>query len=253
MQRLAARPGQRSRAAQAVYRRRTTGLVRIAFLYILLLAMYIFSGASSTQAGENTAKNQPEIQFKDVETHWARKSILGAVSLGLVKGFPDSTFRPENTVTRAEFVTMLVRAEDAEVYKDLPASFQDTLEHWVHSGGFLETAVKWGFVKPEDYGDRRFEPDKPITREEIAVLLVRALDKEQDALNYSSAPLQFRDAAEISRAARGHIFVAASKGLITGYEDQTFRPKNTATRAEAVTMLLRRLDAGPTVGCLQHH
>ncbi len=96
----------------------------------------------------------------------------------------------------AAFVKMLVASLGLELLPGRTGGFADVAGHWVAEGGYLGAAVAAGIVRPEDYPERRFQPDQPILREEIAVLLVRALGREAEAL---ATPLTLIDgAAQIS-------------------------------------------------------
>jgi len=219
-------------------------------------------GAELRQVGSQFYLARPVVGQYDVDGHWAESAIASLLEAGVVSGYGDGTFRPDATLSRAAFVRMLVSAlglQDAaaSAHGQLAAAgaFSDVAGHWVTAGGFLDAAVAAGIVRPEEYSGGRFEPDRAILREEIAVMLVRALGLEERAL---ATPLQvsagttvlqgrrFTDAAQWQRPR--HVAEAVRSGLIAGYAEAdggyTFRPERTATRAEAATMLVRALGGG---------
>jgi len=99
--------------------------------------------------------------------------------------------------------------------------------------GAVEAAARAGLVKGSE---GKFRPHDPITRQEMAVMLVRALDKGVDVSNTLPA---FADDVKIAPWARGHVAAALNQDLIKGYPDNTFRPQKNAVRAEAVVMACR--------------
>ncbi|MCL6611589.1 MAG: S-layer homology domain-containing protein [Peptococcaceae bacterium] len=169
--------------------------------------------------------------LKDIAGHWAQGGIEKLVSLGAVTGYRNGTFRPDNRITRAEFTVVLVKA-----FKIAPGPgrvFADTTGHW--AGDFISAAAGSGIV--QGYGDGRFGPDDPVTREQMAAMIVKAA-------NLSPAPGDpaFADSGDISAWASVPVVTAVKNGIIKGYEDGTFRPGAYATRAEAVMMIVNALD-----------
>ncbi len=169
--------------------------------------------------------------LKDIAGHWAQNGIEKLASLGAVTGYRDGTFRPDNRITRAEFTVVLVKA-----FKLAPGRgrvFADTAGHW--AGDFISAAAAGGIV--EGYGDSRFGPDDPVTREQMAAMIVKAA-------NLSPAPGEpaFADSGNISAWASGPVVTAVKNGIIKGYADGAFRPGAYATRAEAVMMIVNALD-----------
>lgn len=193
-----------------------------------------------------------QVGMRDIGTHWSRPELLLLLQRGIVSGMGDGTFQPDGGLTRAAFVKMLVGAAGLGNRSDDPAGFTDTAGHWVVGQGYLAAAVQAGIVAPTDYPLRRFEPDRLISREEIAVMVVRALGREGEVyakvIDNTGGLLKigdrvFIDAASWSRA--GHIMVAVENGIITGYQEAdgrfSFRPTRSATRAEAVVMVVRAM------------
>lgn len=118
---------------------------------------------------------------------------------------------------------------------ELP-SFSDVSTSWAKAE--IEQAVKLGIVK--GYTDGTFKPDKPVTRAELVAMLARVLQL-QDRAN-TAAALTFKDEARIAQWARDAVAQAVGAGIITGYDDHTFRPQQLVTRTELAVMLARMLE-----------
>jgi hypothetical protein len=181
--------------------------------------------------------------LSDVDGHWAERSIYHLEAMKILAGFEDGTFRPDETVTRNQFAKVLVAAlgysEEAGEAMRYPTVYRDVLAgHW--ASGFVQVASDLGFVK--GYGDGTFQGDSPITRAEITAIMVRVLGLKSMAESLRTASLTFADAVEIPVWARGYVVVASSQGVITGYDDGTFRPSAPTSRAEASTIVSRFLE-----------
>jgi hypothetical protein len=169
--------------------------------------------------------------FSDVPaSYWASEAINELSELGCISGYPDGTFKPENRITRAEFAVVLVKAYNINVAAG--KVFDDTAGHWAKD--YIASAYAAGIVS--GYDENSFGPDDPITREQMAVLIVKAA-----GLPPAAGESQFTDSAAISGWAKGAVATAAENGIINGYPDQTFRPQGNATRAEAVTVIAKAL------------
>jgi len=141
-------------------------------------------------------------------------------------------FRPDQNITRAEFVSVLVK-----VFQLKPAKgkvFADTAGHW--AGEAVSTAANYGIAA--GYGDGRFGPDEPVTREQMAALIVKAAK-----LNPVSGKLTFTGKSDISPRANVPVVTAVKNGIIKGYPDNTLRPGARATRTEAAAVAVSALGA----------
>lgn len=199
----------------------------------VFLAALLMLSAAVPPAGAD------ERTFPDAIGHWAGRDIAEAVRQGLAAGYPDGTFRPDGTVTRAEFVKLAVLSRGlAPVPGD--GSFSDLNRHWLSEQGYVQAAVDAGLIVPPDYGrDRVFDPDKPITRLEVAVIASRVLGRQGANWSLRGAPLPFSDASRIPHWASGSVAVARSAGVLGGYPDGSFGGDRTITRAEAVVVAIR--------------
>lgn len=202
-------------------------------------------GTTTEQNKENTSKpddkdkqdtpadNTPALTLTDVQGHWAEKYINEAIAKGFISGYPDGTFAPNRNITRAEIVTLLVRAFE------VPAGngehvFADALNHWAKEA--ISRAAAANIVS--GYNEDRFAPDQFITREQLVAMVVRAAK-----LNNAVSPKTFTDQLQISDWALKAVQIASATNtnIIAGYPDGSFRPQATATRAEAVIIILKAL------------
>jgi len=177
-----------------------------------------------------SGSGEPLPTFADIAGHWAEASIRAMAGRGGIDGYPDGTFRPDREVTRAEFVQLLVRTVGIAGKGVAGRTFADTANHWAHDA--IAAAAANSIV--DGYDERTFGPDDPITRQQMAALLVRALK-----LPAARSAASFVDSGDISAWALPAVTAAAERGLIDGYEDGTFRPLARATRAETVAVLTR--------------
>ena len=174
------------------------------------------------------------VEFPDVSPeHWAYNDIQQASDYGLIQGLDDGTFRPEERLNRASFVTILQRMFGWESVTPETPSFTDVApDDWYYAAA--ETALAHGVV---DAGEL-FQPLAYITREDMAVMLVRALGYETLANDIAPTATSFPDVTDHA----GHIALAAAFGLTTGVEvdgQLLFQPDAFATRGQAAAMLNR--------------
>lgn len=162
---------------------------------------------------------------------WAVSAIEKAAEYNLMEGLPGGVFGYGLQMDRASFVTILCRMFGwAKV--DATSSYPDTAAHW--AVGWIEAALAHGALEPGG----AFRPDAPITREEMAVMLVRALDYDQLAATMADVSLPFPDVS----THRGHIALAYRFGIITGANQDGktyFFPDRSANREIAAAMLVR--------------
>ncbi|MFD2329385.1 polysaccharide lyase family 8 super-sandwich domain-containing protein [Cohnella sp. GCM10020058] len=173
--------------------------------------------------------------FVDVAGHWAQANILEAEKQGIVAGYPDGSFRPDRTVTRAEFAVMLAKA--LKLQSEASAlSFKDAdrIGSWARTA--VAQAVSMGLIQGD--ANDNFRPDAPMTRAEMAVMLARALK-----LAPAEGSAGFADDRDIPAWAAGAVAEIKKLGIMQGKGGNGFFPKAAATRAETVTVLLRMLAA----------
>ena len=148
--------------------------------------------------------------------------------LAFVSGYPDGTFQPDSETTRAEFLTMLVKAVsdyDANENYGTPTFADTDSTAWYAS--FVAYAQKTGLVT--GYKDNTFRPDAKITRAEAAAMTAAAMGLTSEATESS-----FTD---VSGWAVRHVEALVQKGILSGYKDGTFQPDKNIVRSEAVTVV----------------
>lgn len=174
---------------------------------------------------------QPALAVTDLApSHWAASTINAYVSRGIMSGYPDGTFRPEASVTRAEFVKMV----NSVFGYNTPAaiSFPDvSASYW----GYDEIAkgVYAGYINGDESG--KFNPDAPLTREEAASIICRIKGLAPN----QSASSNYTDSSRIASWAAPYVGAATQFGYMQGNGDGTFNPTKALTRAEAATVLAK--------------
>lgn len=183
--------------------------------------------------------SKPDCSFTDLTAnHWAYKDIIELCESGIINGYPDGTFGPERSITRAEFAKIIVGVKGTTLVNPAQPTYQDAARsNWYYQ--YVETATQAGLVMGDGKG--KFRPNDQISRQEIAIILVRAMGMQNEAAAKAQEMTSFSDDAQIAAWAKGHVVIAVEQGLINGYPGNppTFKAKNTATRAEAATMLNR--------------
>lgn len=178
-----------------------------------------------------------KVFFADTQNHWAHGDINLMVAAGIANGRGDGLFSPSEAITRAEFSAFLIRAfRLAPLYYE--QGFND-VKPWNWYAGVVETATKYGFT--QGMGDGIFAPDLPVTREQMAVMIVRACNKAGIPLPAGGA-ISFGDSYYISSWAREDVSKATAAGLIKGTDKGNFEPQKNATRAEAITVIKRMIE-----------
>lgn len=165
---------------------------------------------------------------KDYEGHWAQATIEKWLNEGKVSGYPDGGYKPDNKVTRAEFVKMVNGIIDYSkmsdiTYKDVPAS------EWYYD--YVRTAQNIGYIS--GYSSSVFGPNDYITREQAASILARI----QYLKNSAAGADKFSDKNSLASWAVEAVGATSEAGFISGYVDGSFQPQKSLTRAEAITML----------------
>lgn len=173
----------------------------------------------------------PTSSLKDISNHWAAEWITNLVARGAINGYLDGTFRPDTTISRAEFITAVVKAFNLTDKNG--QIFVDTSGHWAQD--YIATATAAGIIG--GYNDSTFSPDDPITREQMAFTAVKAAH-----LTPAAGENQFNDSSSISDWAQDAVATAVSRQIMKGYPDNTFRPDGKATRAEAATVIVNALN-----------
>ena len=169
--------------------------------------------------------------FSDIQTHWAKNAVFTAWRNGWVKGVSPARYNPEGALTRAQAAVMLVRMLGFSLQADPANAFTDTNEYWAQTE--IETARAHGLI--DGVGGGRFDPDAPVTREQMAVMLFRLLQPEDP-----NTACRYSDVDPITNGWSFQAIAALSgTGLFTGFADGSFRPKGILTRAQMAVLLVR--------------
>ena len=175
--------------------------------------------------------------FTDIYASGYYKYIVGAADAGIIAGYPDGSYRPNNVVTRAQFITMLYRAAGSPEVKSTALEFAD-------SGMIAKdyvTAVAWGVENRviSGYGDNSFRPNQNISRAQMATFMYRYM-KNVVGYDFGEAePCGFDDYAEIAAPYVDAVNAIVSAGVMNGMNATTFAPNGTANRGMAATVMLR--------------
>ncbi|MCX5976332.1 MAG: ABC transporter substrate-binding protein [Coprothermobacterota bacterium] len=186
--------------------------------------------------------------FNDVFGHWAQADIMTLVDKGIISGYPDGTFQPDKSVTRAEFIKILAAA--LQLPQAAPAGVSP----------FSDVAMTDWFFEPVMEGvqnnliggfpDGTFLPNDPITREQVAKILVRAkgIDETSTVLMSQSQEIisKIPDWSQVSEWAQLFVINAIAADLMKGDPSGNFRPLASLTRAETAVIGVRMMVATPT-------
>lgn len=203
--------------------------------------------------------------FSDTAGHWAEGTIDTLSYMGIVNGMTDTEFDPDGAVTRAQYLKMIMEATGVKTAEYRPgecleAKSADWYAPYLQGAldsGLIPHSMITGFKESVDYlvdeygkaTESRvvyagaFNGDLPISREEMAVLTeycyqyTRTVLTNKSVNNISTKP--FTDQGIISSWAENSVILAAAHGFIEGMDDGSFRPGDSATRAQAATIILR--------------
>ncbi|PKM52487.1 MAG: hypothetical protein CVV02_01675 [Firmicutes bacterium HGW-Firmicutes-7] len=192
-------------------------------IFIMVLTFTILLSTLSIKA-ESTSTNN--ITFDDIKNHWAKDEIEKLVSMGVINGYDDGSFKPNNTITCAEFTKIMIKA----LHND-PGNAVGG--HWADL--YMKKAFDEKYANESDFDDYNLN----ITRGEIARMLSRALEYDADIENIENLITDYND---IPSDYQNHVARMYVSKIITGRSDGSFNYDHTATRAEAVSMLIRFLD-----------
>lgn len=207
--------------------------------------------------------NANAIEFADTKGHWAQNTIRRLSDLGIVNGIGNNLFNPDGLITRAEYLKIMMNFSGIEPvpYREgycLDADADD----WYCE--YLQSALDKGLIPKEMIASYKaeletnndssisvryygaFNSDLAINREEMAVLTMHLYQYSLSAQNSSLIKpgiVSFKDSDNISVWALPSVKLAVSMGFIEGMDDGTFQPRETATRAQAATLIGRIIDS----------
>jgi spore germination protein YaaH len=203
---------------------------------LALVNHYDIKGTGSWALGQETGNTWNYYKlwlnnctFTDIQDTPEKDIILDAYTRKLVNGIGDGRFSPDEPLTRAQAATLMVRLLGIKPLLYPAYSFDDCVGSWAQP--YVETARKFGIIT--GIGGNLFDPDRPVTREEIAVMINNVLLYQSGGggalfsdVNQASNPWSYSD-----------IEALGTYGIIAGFPDATFRPQDIMTRAEGVALV----------------
>lgn len=221
-----------------------TGRTLLAWLLACLLTAGAVPAVAHAQTPFEWLPSGPFV-FPDTASHWSRSEVEAAAGLGLFTGYADGRFRPDQPITRAEFIKIVAVGLGLTEPVDGPLGFADAAQ--IADSPFapyVRAAAASGLIEPADFAGGRLDMNVPITRVEMARMLARGLRDEPMPAEAPVPQLTDIPAGELGDFVRDTV----RRGVVSGYPDGTFGPDRTATRAEAAAMMLRAMRARAGLG-----
>lgn len=180
-------------------------------------------------------KQAKAVQLSDIGTHWGKANIERLVDLNAISGYPDGTFKPNNTISFAEFLKIAVSSVEKDI-KQAPSG-----SHW--ASGVYQTAIEKEIIQPHEFEGTKEQFDSTISREDMALILVRLneVSKGNNQVDTSNTKGMIQDHSKIASNRTYFVEQAFQKGLLKG-KGNGFDPKGNLTRAEAATAIVNLLD-----------
>jgi len=195
----------------------------LSWLMALMLMLTTIVGIVPLKAFAATSVN-------DINGHWAQSQIQNMINKGFIAGYPDNTFRPNNTITRAEFITMTNRTFSFNGTAAINYTDVNNNDWFVKE---IASAKAAGYIS--GYPDGSMRPNNQITRQEVAAIMVKVLRLDTGA--GTEALNKFIDAASIPAWSRSAVAAMVKAGYLNGYPDGTFKALDPTTRAMAAVIL----------------
>lgn len=172
--------------------------------------------------------------FADVpDTHWAYSDIYSLMQRKIISGMSDKSFEPDAELTREQFVKMLCIALGIDAM-DGDSSYTD-----VQSGAWYTPWINAAAEKQliNGIGNNKFGVGLPIKRQDMCVIIYNAITADEQ-----NGELGFADSADIADYAREAVAYLSTYGIINGFDDNTFRPQESCTRAQAAKIICSMLN-----------
>lgn len=197
---------------------------------------YLSSREEIQQATDALVQATGEVNvFADTEHHWAKSTLARAYARGLVSGDGKGNYAPDQRMSRSEIARLIATGFDLpSADEEVTFADEDEIPDWAAEA--VHKAVAAGVMT--GFEDNTFAPDRQVSRAELVVMVVKALQLNVD----ESFEPEFADAADIPEDAKPYVAVAAEKGIVNGVGNDMFAPSKPVTRAEAATIVLRALE-----------
>ncbi|MBO9598658.1 MAG: S-layer homology domain-containing protein [Cohnella sp.] len=187
-------------------------------------------------------KANRQIDFVDIQGHWAEQTTDTFTKLRIIEGYADGTFKPDASITRAEFAVILNRVFDIQGGNSSGVVLNDIGGSWAKNA--IQNLITVGII--HGYEDGTFRPDNTITREEMVVMISRILNINNVPMDTSKG--NFNDLN--GSYAVDEIQAVAQAGVLSGRGNGIFDPKGNATRGEALQIILNMLELNPQLKTL---
>ena len=173
------------------------------------------------------------VTLTDIGGHWAESNILELVEAGVINGYQDDTFRPQGTISKAEFIKLLIAASAPSWY-DFSEGYNNPA-HWALP--YVDLAQTYNVIYPGELTVDNL--NEPVTRKEMAIWMAKADVSMMFHPFATESVVSFSDCGEFSNEDLVWINQVVARGYINGYTDNTFKPEKNMTRAEAATVIYR--------------
>lgn len=211
--------------------------------FVALTSVLPVSAIDYGKEYENKPSGTYDVKFKDVpRNNWAFEYIGEMQKRGIINGYPDGKYYPDNYVERCEFAKIMVGAAGLRTGDASGEYFADVkYNDWFYE--YVETAKEY-LTGYKSFGQNYFRPNNYALREDIAVALVKLKGYDTKNTNQNILQTMFSDYDSISESAKPYVATAVDRGLVSGYDDGTFKGQDSITRAEAAAMLWRAYQYG---------
>lgn len=187
---------------------------------------------SKPELNENSGKSAASLT--DIDGYgWAKEAIEYLCENGVMTGDGDGSFRPGDTITREELVKILIAAFNKGKTENASTSFADVMDEWYKP--YVETAYAKGIIKGKS--ETEFGIGEAITREDASVMIVRTAEAYYKTFNKGQTLVDIPDFDSVAEYAKESVDMLTRAKIISGFEDGTFRPAQSVTRAEAAKMI----------------
>ncbi|WNS40859.1 LamG-like jellyroll fold domain-containing protein [Paenibacillus sp. MMS20-IR301] len=213
--------------------RKLTAMLLAVTLMMPVGAIHAAGGAASSTEGTNSGTVKSALDTSAVKAdfagHWAEQDFRTWAQKGLITGYGNGSYKPDQQITRGELITLInrvfnFRAESGQSFKDLPET--SALYQEVQKG------LAAGYVT--GYNDGTIRTGDPVTRQEAAVMLYRAFSLSPSTLSAGST---LKDIAALPDWSRAAVQAMTDQGYVSGYQDNTFRASGLITRAESLRLM----------------
>ncbi len=179
-----------------------------------------------------------KISLSDISNlPWAVNEINHLFEKGIINGKAPGEYKPYDNVTRAE-ITKMISVAFGVYDENADSDFSDAKNHWAYK--YISSAANKGYIL--GLNGTEFGVDRPITRQDTALILYRIIQYSAKSQKIIDITKSFNDSGEISDYARNSVLMLAEYGILNGFEDGSFKPKETLNRAQAAVVIYKMLE-----------